>query len=134
MIIWDEKYTTGDEDIDRQHMTLFKFCNDFEESLQQGNGMSFMMGGLQFIEDYAQAHFHFEEDCMTKRQCPFAQKNKVAHDKFLEYFMDFKNRLQSTGYSEELVVELHQTMERWLTNHIIGIDTHLKDCIKKNSI
>lgn len=133
MINWDNKYSTGDENIDKQHKMLFEFFNDLENAINEGHGSSYAESSMQFLEDYAKAHFTFEEDCFKRHKCPYAQKNKEAHDMYLDKFLDFKKELDTYGYSDALLKELHHFVEQWIHNHIIEIDTHLLECINKKS-
>lgn len=130
MIIWDDKYSTGVESIDKQHKMLFEFTNDLEMIIKDGRGLSYVTTSAEFLEKYVKAHFHFEEDCMFKHQCPIAGKNKEAHEKFLQAYDNFKIKLQSETYSDELLKTLHKFLENWITNHIMTIDVGLKNCVK----
>ena len=61
MIIWNEKFSTGDPSIDKQHKMLFEFFNTLEDVIKEGRGQSYLVSGLPFLESYAKAHFGFEE-------------------------------------------------------------------------
>ena len=129
MIIWEEKYSTGNAILDKQHQFLFGFVNDMEEAIGNGRGVSYLMKYFYVLEEYAEAHFGIEEECMHKLKCPFAKRNQDAHQKFREYLVQCKEKSKKIGYTEELVVEVHCMLESWLKGHIIEVDTHLKDCI-----
>ena len=129
MILWDEKYKTGDEMIDNQHKQLFEFFNDFEEVIKEGRGESFIQNSLEFIENYIDCHFGIEELCMFKHKCQIAGKNQLAHENFRKTFVEFKNKINASGNKNHIANEMHHYIEEWIKNHIIGIDTHLKDSI-----
>ena len=87
MIKWQESYSTGIAKLDEQHKSLFQYCNNIEEGLALG-GISkrTLEHTLVFLERYAQGHFGQEEACMFKYVCPLGEKNKAAHQKFIETY------------------------------------------------
>jgi hemerythrin len=130
-IKWEKKYSTGDEEIDYQHQTLFEFLNQFELQLKTQRSEQILREALDFMEDYMQEHFSFEEVCMMKWQCPASEKNKESHRKFSAAFADFKNRLENEGFKDALLNEVHTTVHDWLTGHILHVDAHLRNCTKQ---
>src|SRR5688572_27739742 len=114
MILWEDRYKTGEEMIDRQHRMLFEFFNDFEDVIKNGLGKSFVENSLLFLENYIHLHFGIEEFCMHKHRCPIADKNKAAHEKFKETFNTYKNKLADNGYNDQIATELHQNIEAWI--------------------
>ena len=130
MIQWSDKYKTGHERIDRQHQQLFEFFNDLESIIQEGRGRSHLDFSLHFLGLYVQFHFGFEEDCMTKCRCPFAQRNKEAHEEFRIAFQAFKDEVQVGGDSDAIMTKMYGFLEAWIDSHILAIDTHLMDAVK----
>ncbi len=131
MIEWKDAYSTGDEAIDRQHRLLFDFFNDFEVVIKEGKGAHYLEKSFCMLESYAAAHFKFEERCMHVARCSVADKNKTAHQMFLVKVEEFKKAFESGEVKDDFFVGMHHFLEQWITSHIIGIDTHLKDCVKK---
>ena len=131
MIKWQELYSTGLPEIDSQHKTLFVFVNDFEESINESRGKEYIFSYFHILEAYVQAHFQFEEDCMEKYHCPAAEENKIAHTKFVECVINFKSQLQNKKINEEQAIQLHNFLEKWITNHIIKTDAQLKPCVHR---
>ena len=130
MIKWQDEYSTGYEAIDKQHKFLFNFFNDFEEDINDGRGAVYLEKYLHLLEAYAKSHFNYEEGCMFEHKCPMAQKNKTAHKSFLTTVDEYGKRFRSGHYAEDFFVEMHHFIEQWIINHIIGIDTHLRECSK----
>jgi hemerythrin len=130
-ILWEEKFSTGDEEIDSQHRMLFDFLNQFEHNLKTYRSEQLLRDALDFMKDYIDEHFSFEEVCMMKWQCPASGKNKEAHRKFSASFEEFRKRLDDEGFSDVLLTEVHSTIRDWLTGHIMHVDTHLRSCTKQ---
>ncbi len=127
MLEWDDKYRTGIAKIDEQHKTLFQMLNKFEEDIHDGKAESAFRATLVFLSGYVKNHFGYEEECMAERNCPFALQNLQAHQKFIEAFRMFEDRLGNEGFSWELLRELHTSVEEWLTNHICKVDIKLRE-------
>lgn len=126
MIEWGKKYETGVAEIDHQHQWLFRFVNSLEEDLNREAPDIDIEETLKMMADYAQTHFRYEEDCMNKWKCPFAENNKCAHKNFIEAYENFMERYEREGHSLELAWKIHDMVESWISNHIAKIDSKLK--------
>jgi len=131
MIKWKESYSTGVAKLDEQHKSLFKYCNDLEEALNSGSiSKSAIEGSLKFLERYAKGHFGQEEACMHQHACPMAEKNKLAHQQFIETYKALQKKVSEGVDSEGVLKELHSFVENWLTEHIAKVDAKLKPCVR----
>lgn len=134
MLIWTDKFSTGSDQLDQQHQTLIDNINELEMMLM----ISFptraeyeqMLKVIDFLEFYSREHFTFEEQCMEAYRCPMHHKNKLAHGEFIGFFKKFKDHYRIHGFSSEEMTKLHEVVAKWITDHILGVDTHLKACIK----
>ena len=130
---WSDEFASGEPEVDNHHIQLFNFVNILEEKINDHpiNPMekNDIASRLYFLKQYVQVHFEYEEDCMFKHQCPAAQQNKDAHDKFIQYFTEFMQDFNRDGPTLELMTGLHTTVRNWLTNHILKIDISLRHCV-----
>ncbi|MFQ5684799.1 MAG: bacteriohemerythrin [Candidatus Binatia bacterium] len=126
---WDERYVTGERQVDEQHKELFEFLNRLEEQIQKGAPPELVEKTLQFLGTHAKTHFSYEETCMMRYGCPFAAQNKEAHTMFLEVFQSFCQKFQQEGASENLLRQVHAAAETWMDNHICQVDVHLRDYV-----
>ena len=130
MIKWQESYSTGIAKLDEQHRNLFKYCNDLEDAMNDGNvSKGFVELALKFLERYAVGHFGQEEACMYKYNCPIANINQLAHKEFIETYTTYKTKINGVSNFEPIVRELHSFLEIWLRSHICTIDVKLKPCV-----
>jgi hemerythrin len=130
MIKWQESYSTGIKKLDDQHKSLFDFCNDLEGIIQDGGvSKDILTASLRFLEQYVKVHFGQEETCMFKYACPVADKNKKAHEKFIQAYKDFQSQINEKGDTDGILEKLHHFLEAWLVDHICKIDTQLKSCV-----
>jgi len=87
---------------------------------------------LDFLQHFVDTHFSYEERCMDSYRCPAHQKNKDAHEIFRQKFKLFKARSEKEGFPVPMLVELDETVEDWIKNHILHVDTQLKPCIAEH--
>jgi hemerythrin len=128
MLQWKESYESGVKEVDEQHQKLFKMVNDFEELVLAKKAEQRFEDALKFLGNYVTVHFSCEESCMAQMKCSAAAQNKKAHAEFLNVFQSFVGRFKSEGYSDALANELLRTVQKWLIQHICGVDVRLKQC------
>lgn len=133
MLFWTEQFSTGSPTLDEQHRQLISHLNHFEGLLVQTNPtheeITFIIHFLEFLENYVDAHFSYEEKCMESYRCPAHAKNLQAHQHFKDMFRHFKAHTQKEGFRLEMLHELYQTLTTWIQDHILYVDTQLKPCI-----
>jgi hemerythrin len=79
------------------------------------------------FESGMNTHFAYEELCMALRGCKVAQKNKEAHNKFLEFWADFNRTHTPQSISVAALETLLSMLTGWLTQHICKIDVALRN-------
>ncbi len=126
MLDWIEKYATGSGKVDDQHKKLFNMVNDFEELVRNKTAKDRFCEALRFLGDYVTIHFKTEEAIMDEFACPAADDNKKAHAEFRQVFEGFLNRAETEGYSDKLAKDLLRTLQKWLIQHICGVDIRLR--------
>ena len=133
MLLWTEQFATGSPEIDEQHRRLIRHLNEFECLLVETNptttDVTAIIKFLDFLEDYIGSHFSFEEKCMADHRCPAHKTNCQAHENFRQMFQHFKLRSQKEGFRNAMLVELNQTINAWIQDHILRVDTRLKPCL-----
>jgi len=136
MLIWTEKFATGSPVIDGQHRQLIHHLNQFEGLLLETNptaeNLAAIIRFLDFVEDYADSHFRYEEQCMESYRCPVHGKNLQAHQHFKDLFTRFKARVRKEGFRIEMLAELNQTLKTWIQDHILRVDLELKPCLARS--
>ncbi|MBF0490159.1 MAG: hemerythrin family protein [Candidatus Omnitrophica bacterium] len=125
MMEWSEKYSTGIEDIDKQHRALFKFFAFMEKKIKEKDS-TIIKDTLCFLETYIVEHFKFEEMCMLGTNCPEAENNKKEHDLFIIQLREFNNKVKTSPDPLEVMLEINHFVKNWLVNHISKTDAELK--------
>ena len=125
---WDDKYATGNTEIDNQHKQIFAYLDELEEHIESGASQEWTAQFMTAVGLYTRSHFCYEEMCMRKAKCAAAAQNKVQHTKLLAAFSAAKKRFEQEGVSDELLDQLRKFLTSWLVNHIMKIDIRLRDC------
>ena len=133
MLQWTDKFETGHGQIDSQHKLLISYINHLESMARTTNPcrreVEFMLNLVDFIENYIAVHFRNEESCMLRYRCPAHAENKNAHEQFLKFFQQFKQRFDAEGCRPEVLQELHEACRVWIQGHILHIDVQLRPCL-----
>ena len=129
LIQWNEKYSTGVDDIDDQHKEIINQLNRFHEAITSGLGKDVIIDLLEFTAQYAENHFSFEEDCMNRYRCPVAKQNEAAHRRFTKRFQEIREEIAANPVDTETVLEVYHELKEWINWHILKIDTNLRTCV-----
>lgn len=130
-LYWEDRFKTGDDDLDFQHKYLFETFNKLGDAIYTEHGKEAVNAILERLKFYAEWHFGKEEACMNRYNCPVAQTNKTAHAVFLNMFGKYYEEYQKAGSSTELAVKIHESLSDWFVNHVASIDAKLHPCIHK---
>lgn len=134
MLQWNEKFEIGQLEIDSQHKMLVDYTNRLESLAHITNPdrqeVEFLLNLVDFVEQYTQSHFAYEENCMARYRCPAYAANRAAHLEFSQYFRAFKHRFEVEGCRPELLKGLYETCRNWVQTHIFHLDMQLKPCLK----
>ncbi len=125
---WDDKYSTGNDEIDKQHKQIFAYLDELEEHIEKGATQAWVSHFMSSVGLYTRSHFCYEEICMRRAKCAAGAQNKVQHTKLLAAFSAAQKRFEHEGISDELLEQLKKFLTSWLVNHIMKIDIRLKDC------
>jgi hemerythrin len=123
--------STGVETVDTQHQKLIGAINSLIESMSAGMAREQLQPLLDWLADYTKKHFAHEEGCMNLHRCPAAAANRAAHAAFIGMLGELQERINTTGVTTSLVLQLKTQLSEWLRNHILRIDTQLRTCVNK---
>ncbi len=126
----NELFGTGLSEMDEQHKELFSRVNDLLDACSKGKGGEAVRPTLEFLEGYIEKHFTEEEALMEARNCPAAEANKSAHDEFRARYGELRKGLIDCDTEikmAQLVLEVQETVCDWLMEHIMQVDTELKN-------
>ena len=121
--VWDQRFVTGLEEVDKQHHRLVEIVNEVGDMLMSSTAAT--EGKLQTLfkqlADYAHYHFADEEKLMKDFGLDHrhADAHILHHRQFIEQVVSMWRSRASMVNPAEVV---HGFLASWLTFHILGED------------
>lgn len=122
---WNQHMSTRLPEIDEEHREWIRRYNEFDHAVTTGQGVAAIQSTLDFLAEYAEAHFAHEEALAAQHHSPVAEINHSNHDQFRAQLHEIRQWIKQEGVSIVEVIAIKQDMEKWLTNHIIKVDTQI---------
>ncbi len=125
-----DRYRTGIELIDREHMRLFEIIRDVNEVIHNNllhDKFDEIMRLLDELRSYTEFHFADEENYMQKINYPDIEAQKRAHAAFVARLteIDIDDLDSIDDNQQEYLQELIQFLGGWLINHILKMDKQI---------
>ncbi len=118
-IVWEERYNTGIEEIDRQHRTLVGMINKLGQAKKGQGDRKTIQDVIEELSQYTVSHFAFEEDLMETSGYRYLKPHQNIHKTFIKKVEGFSNRFQA---GDDIVEEFHSLLRSWLLQHIQNDD------------
>jgi len=125
-ITWTADLNTGIDVIDHQHRRIVDFVNDLEAA-QVLNDRQTVKSIIDDCVDYTLSHFAFEESLQAEANYPYCKPHKKVHELFARKVAEYQQRLE---LGDDVAAELHNTLSRWLVNHIKHDDADYVSSVK----
>lgn len=127
---WDESFSVGDAEMDRQHQTLFVLLNRLYDA-RQSDGDPLLAGeALSSLHRYTRQHFAEEEALMARIGFAGQGFHKAIHAQLARQVEDFERRHAAgePDIAQELVPFL---LGDWLLEHISGMDSEYAHVLRQ---
>jgi len=126
-IIWDESYSIGHEEIDKQHQVWIGFYNRLDDVMSSSSAMELHDAKSEILtemSEYASYHYLFEEEYMRKIGFPDVDKHWRQHK-------DFGNKIYQIHRKHKegrfvLNSELMDMIKKWIDDHILKDDMEIR--------
>jgi hemerythrin len=126
---WDEsRMAIGIPHLDEDHRLLVSSFDLLVLAMQQGDGSQRVLPMLRFLEDYMVRHFRYEEALMRKYDCPTRQRNREEHRALVKLHRELSSDYAQNGATPALLRRLHDTVSRYLSEHVCQVDRPLRAC------
>lgn len=129
---WKENFSTGIEEIDKQHKRLFEIGGEIYNLAVLKDGQDHydeIMRLIVSLKDYTVYHFGYEESLMEKYNFSELEKHKEQHNRFVEKLNEIE--LQDIdSRQEKIILDILDFIVNWISSHILGSDFNYKGIIK----
>ncbi|MDE2440701.1 MAG: PAS domain-containing protein [Betaproteobacteria bacterium] len=126
--VWNERYMTGEAQVDEEHQELVRIINWVIEQQGQPTESAEIERVLGQLASYAVMHFGHEEELMVRERCD-ARFIKAHIEVHREFARQVGKMLEFNG-SKTDVEYLLRFLSSWLAHHILGIDQAMARQIK----
>ena len=133
LLDWSDEYSIGIGLIDNQHKEFFAAVHKFHDEVLTCKGEDAVEGVLNFLRDYAAAHFRAEEAFMRDHGYPGVDRHARVHEEFLEEYAEFAAELKQLGPNQDLADQTAEKVQSWLVEHIADFDTDYATHIKQRN-
>ncbi|MDR2128756.1 MAG: bacteriohemerythrin [Burkholderiaceae bacterium] len=125
-LVWTKDLDTGIAEIDSQHRRIVDYINKLYE-LRNSPDREALGEVIGETVDYTMSHFAFEESLLESAGYLFVGPHKKVHELFTRRVSEYQTRFQA---GENVTVDLHGLLSRWLFNHIRNEDHGYIDAVK----
>ena len=120
LLSWEQEYSVGVSEIDKDHKFMIKLINDLYEATQDGCVGAALMPVFSALKNYAETHFAKEERYMTECDAPNQEQHRQDHQRMVNKL----NELEARHRKGEAAISLETLnfLRNWLKSHICGVD------------
>jgi len=130
LFTWNNTYSVGIANIDKQHMSLFDSLNELHSAMLQGKAKEVTGTLIRNLLAYTREHFSAEEAMLAKASYPDLFKHRRRHADFTQQISGFLDRFEKGDSS--LNIDLVAVLRDWLANHIMKEDFSYKSCVAQS--
>jgi len=139
-VVWTQKMSVHEENIDKQHQSLLKELNKIINEISTSEEIDLIRASIHFCDNYLKEHFSYEENYMKRINFPYFKQHKKQHEGFIEYYNKFKKNFDKI-YSvksvkredlKKLIEGIREFLGTWFVNHIKVEDQKYAQFAAKN--
>lgn len=119
-LVWNDLFSVGYDEIDRQHQNLFLIANEYHDAFTHVAGRNVLAPVFQKLIGYTKYHFTDEERIMERCKYPDLARHHTNHEKLLNLVMSYKRQFDEGVPGVD--VACMEFLKMWLNAHILGLD------------
>lgn len=123
-IIWDEGFSVGVSEMDRQHRRIIDIINSLIEKQDIGVDSEIISDTLIMMLEYANEHFRREEQYMLESGYPDYSRQRREHNEFRKRTAFFS--IDTIRHKTAIPKEVLAYLKEWWVNHILNADMKYK--------
>ena len=123
---WEDKYSVGVAEIDKQHQLMFATINELLEAINTNSAAEYLDHIIKSLVEYKTSHFATEEKYFQEFNYEGAAEHIAEHQDFNNKLTALQN--QYAKNTTEFAFALVDFLEDWLINHLLDADQKYKEC------
>jgi hemerythrin-like metal-binding protein len=117
VIEWTPELTVNNEELDRQHVEIFRHIAQAADALDRGV-LPDLDAAVSELADALIEHLAAEEAVMDETLYPDRAPHKAAHELFMADFVQFREDLRERGLAGGAEDWIRKRIPEWLSFHI----------------
>lgn len=113
---WNDSFSVGHAEMDRQHQRLFDVINDLHRNMKQKVSLDALEKVVTELVDYTRYHFRAEEELLTRVGYPELSAQRQQHRKFVEKIEGYQRDLHEGRTTVSM--SMLEFLRDWLLGHI----------------
>ncbi len=126
-INWDDSFSVGNDDIDRQHKKWIRIFNALHDAILNNDLTPYRTITIRALEDmlnYAKIHFSFEEKYMAGIGYPDVVAHRRLHKDFdTQIYQYYRDAQDGNAVLNTKIIKM---VRNWLVQHIMIEDMKYK--------
>lgn len=131
LINWNQSYSVGNLEMDKQHKKLIDIINKLFKSFKEGNAQNIFDDILNEMIEYANFHLNSEEKLLFKYDYPEKEKHEQLHQSFRNKIGELKQMMKNG--SQDAHYKLIEYLKKWWSNHILVEDMKYSEFLSEKS-
>lgn len=123
-IKWDDSFSVGVSEMDRQHKRIIDLINSLIEKQEMEVDSEIISDTLTRMLEYANEHFGREEQYMLESGYPDYSRQKEEHNEFRKRTAFFS--VDTIKHKMTIPKEVLAYLKEWWVNHILNADMKYK--------
>lgn len=120
LISWNDEFSVGVAEIDRQHAHMLGLINKIDAVIQDGGAYEQFSRILDDLIDYTNGHFADEEKRLAENHCPDLERHKKSHVRLRTELLRWQEKVAAAGTDD---MNEHMLFLRiWFPGHILNVD------------
>lgn len=132
LVMWDETYVLGVEDIDRQHKELLRLLNEMCKCMHDGTSHDALRGIMSEFVLVSKNNFDMEEEIMTRYEYPGLGEHRDEHEEHLRGIARFGRGIDIGSIPS--CISLLSFLRDFLTTHIKETDKLCCEFMKEKGL
>ena len=130
--IWDDSFSVGVREFDKQHKELITIINQLTEISNISVDSETISGVLTEMTEYANYHFKTEEKYLIDYDYPDYSIHKKQRGEFKEKTAEFC--IDTINCKKSIPTEMLSYLRAWLINHILKSDMQYKSRLNEQGL
>ncbi|MCX6712073.1 MAG: bacteriohemerythrin [Candidatus Vogelbacteria bacterium] len=129
---WDDKYSVGVEEIDKQHKQMFVTINELLDIIHANKPIEHLQSVIDGLVAYKVFHFATEERYFKEFNYEETEDHMAKHREFNERLTALQAKYPT--FSLEFAFELIDFLEDWLVDHLMTVDQKYVKCFHDHGL